>query len=124
MSKTAAKSVTPRKVVPNAGHFQKGTPGGPGRGKKKAVIVGSLVYDDLHAAYTTPPGDGESPGVKAARKLFAEKYETFLSLYLEGMKERRLESEATAKVEAEAGPKEEKVEELLDRLFTSFEASR
>lgn len=103
--------------------FQKGNPGGPGRGKKKAVTLGEFMYADLHAAYTQPNSDKDSLAVKAARKLFHDDYKTFMSLYIEGDKiMRQAASDARAK-EVEAGPSEEKLDELLEQLLSGFERS-
>lgn len=99
------------------GTFLPGNPGGPGRGKKKAVLVGRDIYDDLHAAYTTPNGPDDSPGVKMARQLLVEDYKTFVAMYMKGREEQRMASDATSK-EGTVGPKEERLNELLEQLLS------
>lgn len=120
MAKTGVKTESK-----NGGRFSKENPRpGPGRGKKRAVAAAaSTVVEEMEKGYTQPPAPGDSPGVKAARKLAVEDYPKFLALYLKA-KEVAGEKEVPQTAEvytAEVGEKEEKIEELAKRLLDEWE---
>lgn len=83
----------------------------------------------MEQGYSTAEKPDDPPGVKAARILAHTDYPKFLAMYLkakelagEGMEHVRDKEEVTAAVSAEAGRKEESVEELAKRLLSEWEA--
>lgn len=103
--------------------FQKGQAGGPGRGNKKPQpALGRDVLEDLERAYKEPPRADDSEAVKSFRKMLKDDPSKFVAMYakLKGVGE--VGSDAGQAVAAAAGPKEQKVEELIEELLTSYEA--
>lgn len=97
--------------------FQPGNPGGPGRGHKKPrPQFGFDPIADLLYVYRTPPGQKETPGQRAARKLLETDHKTFMQLLL-----RAGDLSLTAGDLSQPGEKEERVEELAERLLREWE---
>ena len=125
---TPPKKRGPKK--PHAGMFTKENPKpGPGRGKKVGERkIGQAIVEEMEKGYTTTEAAGETVGVKAARLLAKTDYPKFLTLYLKakemaGHREPpTVEDAVAAAATAEAGEKEERVEELARRLLTEWEA--
>ena len=102
--------------------FKKGQAGGPGRGNKKPQpALGQDVLEDLEKAYKNPPSPEDSEAVKAFRRMLKEDPSKFIQNYakLKGAGDKEEGQEVVA---AAAGPKEQKVEELIEELLTSYEA--
>lgn len=91
---------------------------GPGRGKRKPLpAMGQDAFLDMKKAYEEPERSDDSPGVKAARLLLKNDYQAFMKIYA-GMLAKQ---EATERTEVrgtiEAGPQEETILELAERLL-------
>ncbi len=115
------------KTDAKTGRFTKGNGGGPGRGKKAPLKpAGSSIADDMERAYTTAETPGESPGVTAARKLARDDYPKFLAMYARFRGDGPpVEVAAAASPEpvaaAASGPREVRVDELIDQLIAEWE---
>lgn len=112
----------------NATSFSKENPRpGPGRGKKKPrPPAGNTLLDDMRKAYSQSASPDDSPGVKEARKMLETDYTKFVTLYakLGGDDSGGADAPEAQPVEAataQAGPKEEAVDELIDRLLREWE---
>lgn len=127
MGETVAKTV--RKKTANAGMFSKERPrAGPGRGHKnpEARMAAAKAVEEMDQAYSGIPDKEDSVGVVGARKLAKEDYPKFIQLYVK-MRELAGYGDGDAKAEKEAqvaaaatGGKEERVEELANRLLDEW----
>jgi hypothetical protein len=114
----------------NAGSFSKDNPRpGPGRGKRTPVQeAGLAIVTEMERGYSTAEQPDDPPGVKAARLLAHNDYPKFLAMYLKakelaGAEEPvRVAAEEVIDLTAAAGPKEERVENLILQLLTEWEA--
>lgn len=118
------------KTDAKTGQFVKNNGGGPGRGKKAPLpATGEGLADDMHLAYTTAETPGERPGVTAARKLLREDYTKFVTLFARFSGGVMADAEVPPAVvepvaaAATAGPKEQRVDELIDQLLQEWEAA-
>lgn len=119
------------KKKPSGRPFEKGHPGGPGRGNKREEN-----YDDgdtiaaFRHVMANPPAVTDSPTVKRIRRMFLQDYKGFVSMYtaLYRAETARMTAEASAKAESAAlvgaskievavGDQESRIEGLIGSLL-------
>lgn len=122
------KKPGPKPGTHHAGTFKDGNAGGPGRGNKTpAQAAGLAIVEEMERGYTTAEQGDDPPGVKAARRLAHEDYPKFITMYLKAKElagviepvERVVAEEVAT---ADAGPKEERVETLIEQLLAEWGA--
>ena len=103
--------------------FQKGNPGGPGRGKKKPKPgFGFDPVADLLHVYRNSSDKDVTEGHKGARKLLVENYQKFMEMLLKADGITLAPAgDGVAAAATETGPKEERIEELAERLLRDWE---
>lgn len=129
--KNAKLKVVKEKKKPSGKPFEKGNPGGPGRGNKREEN-----YDDgdtiaaFRHVMANAPAVTDSPTVKRIRRMFLQDYKGFVSMYtaLYRAETARMTAEASAKAESAAvvgaskievavGDQESRIEGLIGSLL-------